>query len=123
EAAGTIAGSHERAVAHGDGIVNGAPSLARCDEGVGELHALRALDRHEALCDPAVESPVPLGERAEPGDDTARTERDDAAEGVSSLARRGDRRDHRTAPLRIRAAHLTRLDRLTVERRCPGDVA
>src|SRR5439155_336092 len=116
--------SRERGSAVHDPIAveGGAPSLARGDERVGELHAFRALDRHERLRDAAVQTAVPLGERAETRDDTARAQRDDATERVPGVARGGDRRDHRPAALRIRAPDLALLDRVASEARLAGNI-
>src|SRR2546426_226842 len=67
--------------------------------------------------------PVPPRERAKPGNDPARTERNDPAERIPRLARRGDRRDHQGARFRIGTANLARLDGLAVEGGLAGHVA
>jgi hypothetical protein len=112
-----VARACEPAAGHFDGIVDRAPPLARRGERVGELHALRALDRHEGLRDAAVETPVPLRRRAEPRDGAADPQRDDPAERVTRVARLRDRVDHLRGPHGIGAAHLARFDGVRVEAR------
>src|SRR3989442_14129191 len=122
QAARAVALPDERAVPNADRIVHRASALAGRRERVGELHALRALDRHERLRDAPVEAAVPLRERSEARYDAGRPQGDDPAEGISGVAGGGDGGDHGTAALGIGAADLARLDRVAVEARLAHDV-